>query len=478
MATEDLIKAYGEYLDSLNIHVLRNVARRVGVYKPTDGKKENLIERTISVLIGVVPPVPPSNRGAPIKDDTLDPKYMRRLEQIREEYTLRGNAPFFENTAGVRSGDVPKHDYDKPLRMGVLELLPNGSGMLRAENCRSAADRDVFVSESAVHDFALREGDYVVCTVSMRTENNAPVLEKVLSVNERTDYRGRGRFDEFAAAYPEEKIELSAGNACLLLRCVDLFAPIGKGQRVSVHAPSSAEADLFLREVASAVRAHADRGENLHLLTLLVDCRPEDAAEFECCLSDGALYAAQDFAYTTFDMDAQEHVRAAKLIFARAARLAEMGENAVVLVNSLTRLTLAADALCDAGKKLSCGLSVAAFHIPKTFFSIARKLRDGGSITVIAAVDGGTGAESVIREGFDRLANCRIELCGQGTGARLDPEKSGTLRAESLLSAEETACVRRLRPAVTDGGRDVCRAMAQTPDNAAFVAAVNGGKTE
>ena len=139
MATDDLIKAYSEYLDSLNIHVLRNVARRVGVYKPTDGKKESLIERTVSVLIGAVPPVPPSGRGAPLKDDSLDPKYMHRLTEIREEQTLKsGDDIVYRNITAVHSGDAPAAEFDRPLRTGILEIQPNGSGILRAKLCGSS----------------------------------------------------------------------------------------------------------------------------------------------------------------------------------------------------------------------------------------------------------------------------------------------------------------------------------------------------
>lgn len=472
MATNELIKAYSEYLDSLNIHVLRNVARRVGVYKPTDGKKESLIERTVSVLIGAVPPVPQSKRGAPLKDDSLDPKYMRRLAEIREEQALKSEDIAYRNVTGVQSGEVVDQCFDSPMRMGVLEILSGGGGILRAEICRPNAEKDAFVSAENIRAFSLREGDYVVGTVSMRTENNVPVLEKVLSVNERTDYLTRGRFEDFAAAYPEEKIELSAGNDRLFLRCIDLFSPIGKGQRVLVSVPPVVDAAAFLREIASAVRFHADKGENLHLLTLLADSTPEEAAEFERFLSDDPLSEPVDFAYTTFDMDEQEHLRVAKLLFLRAARLAEMGENVVVLLDSLTRLIYAANAVAvaaEGGKELPCGLNTAAFRQPKNFFSMARNLRGGGSVTVIAVVSVSENDEkdAVIAGEFERFANCRISLVG-GADAPIDLKKSGTLRAEDLLSPEEMACAQALRAEGEEGA--VFRMLANTTDNASLIA--------
>ena len=151
MGIELLKKAYSDYLNTLNIHVLRNVARHVGVYKPTEGKKDGLIDRTISVLIGTVAPVPPSKLGAPLKEDTLDPKYMRELERIREEYMLTtGQSDSFQNVLGVRSEEEKADEYSQPLYMGVLELLPNGCGYLRVENCQPTDGKDVFISSQNV----------------------------------------------------------------------------------------------------------------------------------------------------------------------------------------------------------------------------------------------------------------------------------------------------------------------------------------
>lgn len=474
MAINDLIRAYSEYLDSLNIHVLRNVARRVGVYKPTDGKKDNLIDRTVSVLIGAVPPVPQSKRGAPLKDDSLDPKYMRRLAEIREEQELKNADVSYRNVTGVRSGEVVcEEEYDSPLRMGVLELQTGGSGVLRFDLCGKNAEKDAFVSAENIRRFSLREGDYVVGTVSMRGEN-MPVLEKVLSVNERTDYLTRGKFEEFPASYPEEKIELSAGDARLSLRLADLFCPIGKGQRALIAAPSAADASNFLREIALSVRRQIDGGRNLRLLTLLTDATPEECAEYESILCRIAVESSAGFVCTTFDRSAREHLRAARLLFARAARLAEMGEDVVLLVDSLTRLTYAANAALTAseeGRDLSCGLNTAAFVLPKSLFSTARKLQDAGSVTVLAAVSVGRDdeADRAIECEFERFANAHIVLDGGTPAQPIDLKKSGTLRAEKLLSAAEAACVRTIR----EGGREeeAVKCMKDTVDNAAFVAA-------
>ena len=472
MATDDLIKAYSEYLDSLNIHVLRNVARRVGVYKPTDGKKESLIERTVSVLIGAVPPVPPSGRGAPLKDDSLDPKYMHRLTEIREEQTLKsGDDIVYRNITAVHSGDAPAAEFDRPLRTGILEIQPNGSGILRAKLCGSDGGRDTFVSSENIRAFALREGDYVVGTVSMRTENNVPVLEKVLSVNERSDYLTRGRFEEFTAVYPQEKIAFSAGNGSLFLRWIDLFSPIGKGQRVCLTVPPSVGAGAALREMIAPLRLHANRGENLHLLTLSVAAAPEEISEYEEALSDSPLSAPLDFAYTTFDMAPAAHLGAAKLLFSRAARLAEGGENVGLLLDSLTRLIEAADAVGaeEGGRLLPCGLHADAFRLPEQYFSMARNLRGGGSITVIAAVclSERDERDSFIAREFGRFANCRISLASGPDGIFPDPDKSATVRAETLLSPAEAACIRALRESGRE--KESLQLLRDTADNAAFV---------
>lgn len=469
---ELLKKAYADYLNTLNIHVLRNVARAVGVYKPTGGKKESLIERTIAVLIGAVVPAPPSTRGAPLKEDALDPKYIRELNRIREEYfASTGTSEKYENVMQVRSGEKRSESYDQPLYMGVLEIEPNGCGYLRVSNCQPTAGKDVFVSSQNLRAWVLKEGDYVVGFASKQSENNNPSLIKVLSVNAVMQYQNRRDFDDFSACYPEEKIRLFNNGATISLRYIDLFAPIGKGQRAIVCAPSIAGGNAILKDIACAIERRIDERENLHLLALLIDERPEEVTEFRRSLR----LDDSELIYTTFEKTAQDHLRAAKLTFARAKRLAEIGEDVVVLVDSLTRLTRAADLCGTASRMLPCGLDASAFQFPKTCLSLARKLKGGGSITVVATVETDTGdaADEVICNELQKICNCRITLSRALEDKRIYPaidvKNSYTVREEAMLSELELEGVSLVKgKLLQDNGEALYNLMQQTPDNAAL----------
>ncbi|MBR7100111.1 MAG: hypothetical protein IKC91_03035 [Clostridia bacterium] len=471
MNNELLKKAYKNYLNTLNIHTLRNVARGVGVYSPTKGKKDDLIDRTIAVLIGTVEAVSPSNLGAPLKEDSLDPKYLRELDAIGREYTVTvGQSVRAENVLSVRSGEPSVSPYDQPLYMGVLELLPNGSGYLRVKNCQTTAGKDVFVSLQSVRSFALREGDYVVGYADLKSGNSSPVLTKVLSVNTRSDYQKRKSFEDFSACHPEEKIQFSKDNQKLCLRYIDLFAPVGKGQRVLVKASTGTDANGLLKDVARALKEKINNGENYQVLPLLIDERPEEVTEFRRIFP-------QELAYTTFDQSPAEHLQVAKLTFARAKRLAEMGEDVVVLFNSLTRLTYACDACATAEKTLACGLNASAFTLSKSCLSQAVKLKNGGSITVIAVLSAeeGNALDQAIAYEYEKICNCVLSLdkalAQKGKGCVLNVQDSYTVRAESLLSVEEAECAAYIRSQFTErkGGDKLYALMQQSKDNASFI---------
>lgn len=442
MANETLKKAYGDYLNTLNIHVLRNVARFVGVYKPTDGKKQDLIDRTIAVLLGVVAPVAPSNRGAPLKEDLLDPRYVRELERIKKEYSVFAEIDENENVVQVRAEDEQTNAYDTPLYMGILEISANGGGFLRGENC-AVTPKDVFVSAKNIAEWKLREGDYVV-GYATRQENGNLCLMKTLSVNSVAHYEERGSFEKFSVGYPVDRIKLSESNDWLSLRMVDLFAPVGKGQRAIICTSPIADAGALFRDIAFSFEEKNNRGENYHLLALLIDERPEDITEYKNAVKFGETY------YTTFNMDVHEHVRITNLVFARAKRLAEAGEDVVILFDSLTSFTYAANACCTASKTTLCGLGVESLVCARALLSAVGNF-GSGSITVFATAfkNEGNNVDEFIRVEYEKLCNCCIYLDEELAKKHIFPtfsvKNSYTRRAESLLSAKELKCAKSLR---------------------------------
>ncbi len=466
---KELEKAYAEYLDTINVHVLRNVAREVGVGKPTVGKKAIVIAQAVDVLMGRVQPVPPSKLGAPLKQGPLDPKYLRDLESIRERFTGVYQPLDYANVLQARSAAEGQNPYDQPQCKGILEIMPNGCGYLRVRNAQPTAEQDVFISSQNVREWKLREGDYVVGYGVRHKDNNNPSLIKVLFVNEEIRYQERPVFNSLSACYPEEKIEFSAKNNALSLRYIDLFSPIGKGQRAIVVAPNATGVSTLLKDIAFSVRKKINAGENYHLLTVLLDERPEEITEFSHS------HRAEEFYYTTFSQNAQEHLNLTKLVFARAKRLVEMGKDVVLLLDSLTRLTYAANAGATDGKTLACGLNAAAFNFPKACLGEAANYKTG-SITVIATVSAnGQNAteESVVNE-FEKVCNCRISLDADLAKKRIYPamdvKNSYTRRDETLLSKEEKNCVDSVRRQLLQGGAEkLFEEMKKTENNATFI---------
>ncbi len=467
-----LEEAYAEYLDTINVHVLRNVARELGVGKPTVGKKAIVIAQAVDVLMGRVQPVPPSKLGAPLKQGPLDPKYLRDLATIRERFLGNYQPLDYANVLQARSKAGGQNSYDQSPYKGILEIMPNGCGYLRVRNAQPTEGLDVFISSQNVRDWQLKEGDCVVGFGIQHNDNKNPSLIKVLSVNEETNYRYRPNFDSFFAYYPEEKIEFSAKNNLISLRYIDLFSPIGKGQRAIVVAPSATGVSTLLKDIALSVREKINAGENYHLLTLILDERPEEITEFNHATR------AEEFYYTTFSQNAQEHLNLTKLVFARAKRLAEAGKDVVLLLDSLTRLTYAANACATDGNMLVCGLKASAFNFPKACLGEAANYKEG-SISVIAtlSINGQNATEEAVVNEFEKVCNCRISLDADLAKKRIYPaidvNDSHTRRDETLLTKEEKICADTVRRQFSQkGGEALFEQMKNTESNAAFISKI------
>ncbi|MBP5242782.1 MAG: hypothetical protein J6Z36_03730, partial [Clostridia bacterium] len=205
-SSDKVKKKLYEYLSGLTLNGLRGVARQIGVEKPTEGRKDLLISRTISVYIGEISPVERTKRGAPIKEEEPDPKHLKEMERIvkeceeSEDNLMQVNAPVSKQKGGY---------YEQPIYQGVLELLPNGCGYVRTNGFRASSD-DIFVSMQSVREQELREGDYVVCHAIQSKGSNAPSLTRVLSVNQQPNEKSRINLNSLSVTYPERAIRFSA----------------------------------------------------------------------------------------------------------------------------------------------------------------------------------------------------------------------------------------------------------------------------
>lgn len=460
---------YREYLDTLSLTTLRLLGRENGVAQASSIKKSGLVDGIVAVLTGKSQPAPRSKRGAPVKHSYLDPEVSRKLEEIRKEY--RYVAEKKEAVTGVSSPDLPDRPlYDEPVYTGILEIMQGGYGFLRAKNCQPSNGGDVFIAAPVLHSMRLREGDYVACTAKPRQKNDSPAIDEILSVNGLPvgEYEQRPFFDSLTAQYAKEKIELSKENPCLSLRVLDLFAPIGKGQRALIIAPPKAGKTTLLKEIASAIAAH--HGE-ISLIVLLIDERPEEVTDFRTSVPEAQVV------YSTFDEGAEHHIRAAELTIEHAKRMAEHGRDVVILLDSLTKLTRAYNYASESsGKTLSGGLEAGALAEPKRFFGAARNTVEGGSVTILATalVDTGSRMDDVIYEEFKGTGNADIflsrELAERRIFPAIDVRKSGTRKEELLLSQEELSAVYKLRErGITENVPGLLDMMKRTADNAEFI---------
>ena len=463
---------YREYLDTLTLSTLRILGRNYGVAQSSATNKSALVEGIVSVLTGKVQSMPRSRRGAPVKESYIDPAVTKKLEEIAREE--KGNYVVIEEDTymTVASPDEGVHhfSYDDPVYTGILEIMQSGYGFLRAENCQPSKNgSDVFIPAPVIHSMKLREGDFVACTVKERQKNESPAIEELLSVNglPRGRFEQRPQFDTLTAQYPKERISLSQGGE-LSQRMIDLFAPIGKGQRALIIAPPKAGKTTLLKDIARSV---ARFREDIQLIVLLIDERPEEVTDFCTSVRDAQVV------YSTFDEGAEHHVRAAELTLAHAKRMAEQGRDVVILLDSLTKLTRAYNSLTEnTGKTLSGGLEAGALAEPKRFFGAARNTVEGGSITILATalVDTGSRMDDVIYEEFKGTGNCDIflsrDLAERRIFPAIDVRRSGTRKEELLLSETELNAVYQLRErGITENAAGLIDMLKRTASNEEFV---------
>lgn len=338
---------------------------------------------------------------------------------------------------------------------GVLEVLPDGYGFLRAENYMPGS-KDVYVSQSQIRRFNLKTGDLVEGKTRPAKEGEKfQALLYVTAVNGEDPEKATKRkpFDELTPIFPNERITLEnpKNPKELATRLIDLIAPIGKGQRGLIVSPPKAGKTTLLKKIADSI---ATNYPDIYLIVLLIDERPEEVTDMQRSIKG-------DVVYSTFDELPEHHTKVAEMVLERAQRLVEHGKDVVVLLDSLTRLARAYNLTVPAtGKTLSGGIDSAALHKPKRFFGAARNIEEGGSLTIIATalIDTGSRMDEVIYEEFKGTGNMEIHLDRKLSEKRIFPAidifRSGTRREELLLSQRELECVWAIRKNLSEGRPD------------------------
>ena len=394
----------------------------------------------------------------PVQETAAQPEPKRRgrkpkqdQEQAQEQESAQASQP--EETPATRPYEeevITKDDFAGEIEgEGVLEIMPDGYGFLRSAdyNYLNSPD-DIYVSPSQIKLFGLKPGDTV--NGAIRPPKEGEKYFPLVRVNEinglAPEYiRDRVQFEFMTPLFPSEKFCLTGnGHNNLSTRVVDLFSPIGKGQRALIVAQPKTGKTVLLQAIANAI---ADNHPEVYIIVLLIDERPEEVTDMQ--RSTGG-----EVIYSTFDELPAHHVKVAEMVLARAQRLVEHGKDVVILLDSMTRLARAYNMVVPAsGRTLSGGLDPGALHRPKKFFGAARKMEEGGSITILATalVETGSRMDDIIFEEFKGTGNAEIKLDRALSEARIFPAidlaKSGTRHEELLLSPAEcegVAMVRRM----------------------------------
>lgn len=480
-------------IDDLNVRLLselKDLAEQMGVKNAKKLSKQELVYKILDqqAITGEAPgskkPAAPQEARTlrPRRRENVAPKPEKDLssDELLDSLTVDfdssvtrfGNDPVEAAPPVVRNEpapvteaeDLPMREERQPVARpnikdfdgvianeGVLEIMQDGYGFLRSSDYNYlASPDDIYVSPSQIKLFGLKTGDTVKGTIRPPKEGEKYfALLKVESVNGKTteEIRDRVAFEYLTPLFPEEKLKLSTTPDNMSTRILDLFAPIGKGQRGMIVAQPKTGKTVLLKNIANAI---AENHPEVYLIVLLIDERPEE-------VTDMARSVKAEVIASTFDEQAERHVKVAGIVLEKAKRMVECGHDVVILLDSITRLARAHNTVVpSSGKILSGGVDANALHKPKRFFGAARNIENGGSLTIIATalIDTGSKMDEVIFEEFKGTGNMELQLDRKLSNRRIYPSidvpASGTRREELLMKEEELQRVWILRKFMAD----------------------------
>jgi len=367
---------------------------------------------------------------------------------------------------------------------GVLEILPDGFGFLRSTNFNYLqSNEDIYISPSQIKKFGLRKGDTVGGYIRPpKNDEKYYALLQIQTVNgvEPEKIRERIFFDNLTPLYPEEQIKLETTKEEISTRIIDLLTPLGKGQRALINAAPRTGKTVLLQKIANAITINHPE---IKLIALLIDERPEE-------VTDMMRSVKCEVISSTFDEPAERHIQVAEMVLEKAKRLVEHGNNVVVLLDSITRLARAYNTVTpSSGRVLSGGIDSTALQRPKRFFGAARKVEEGGSLTVIATalVETGSRMDDVIFEEFKGTGNMEIYLDRKLADRRIFPAiditRSGTRKEELLIPEKELRKIWILRKALmqlppVEAMETLIKKIKQTKSNADFLKSISDALTD
>jgi len=435
-------------MDELNdklLSELKNITEELGIKGASKLSKQDLIYK--------------------ILDEQAISKPKKSSDKKSQKETKPSDKPRSTNSGrrtsrpAKESGPRKPSEYEKNVKEfegvieseGVLEMMQDGYGFLRSSDYNYlASPDDIYVSPSQIKLFGLKTGDTVLGKIRPPKENEKYfALIEVSKINGKTpdEVRDRIPFKYLTPLFPEEKLNLSTNQDNYSTRILDLFSPIGKGQRGMIVSQPKTGKTVLLKQIANAI---AENHPEVYLMILLIDERPEE-------VTDMARSVKAEVVSSTFDEQAERHVKVANIILEKAKRMVECGHDVVILLDSITRLARAHNTVIpSSGKILSGGVDANALHKPKRFFGAARNVEKGGSLTIIATalIETGSKMDEVIFEEFKGTGNMELQLDRKLSNRRIYPAidvtASGTRREDLLMEKDELSRLWILRKYLAD----------------------------
>ncbi len=366
---------------------------------------------------------------------------------------------------------------------GILEVMPDGYGFIRSANYLPG-ENDVYVSPSQIRRFNLKTGDIIFGNTRIKSQQekfSALLYLKKINDLPPSEAMRRSNFEDMTPIFPNERLRLERDPRGIAMRIVDLFSPIGKGQRGMIVSPPKAGKTTLLKDIARSILRN---NPEMRILILLIDERPEEVTDIKEAICGNNV----EVIYSTFDETPEHHKRVSEMVIERAKRLVEQKQDVVILLDSITRLARAYNlTVPPSGRTLSGGLDPAALHMPKRFFGAARNMREGGSLTILATalVDTGSKMDDVVYEEFKGTGNMELVLDRKLSERRVFPAidipKSGTRREDLLLNREEQEAMFIMRKALNgmksdDAVENIMNTFVHTRDNHELVTRVRRQK--
>ncbi|PIS24499.1 MAG: transcription termination factor Rho [bacterium (Candidatus Stahlbacteria) CG08_land_8_20_14_0_20_40_26] len=410
----------------------------------------------------------------------LQKKTISELRDIAQKLKISGIADMRKQELIFKILESGAKKNGLILGSGVLEVLSDGYGFLRSPDYSYLpGPDDIYVSPSQIKKFALKTGDTVMGQIRPPKENERFfALLKVEAVNfiDPDENKKRILFDELTPFYPTSRIDLERKNSDISMRIVNLFTPIGKGQRGLIVSPPRAGKTILLQKIANAI---TENHPEVILMILLIDERPEEVTDMKRNVDAEVISS-------TFDEPPERHIQVASMVLEKSKRLVEQKKDIIILLDSITRLARASNAvLPHSGRTLTGGVDATALQKPKRFFGAARNIEEGGSLTIIATalIETGSRMDDVIFEEFKGTGNMELvldrELSDRGIFPAMHLNKSGTRKAELLMDEKELQRVYIMKKILLEMNQIealelLLKRMKRTKNNTEFLASMNG----